>query len=437
MDEHRRRLLALLGTAGVTTLAGCGSDDDDGGTDGTNDPGTATEIPGDGTDDTLRQTATNSGESGQTDSTGAAQTATKTRTIITPGSSDWTSFCFDARNTGHHPSGDPPSGSLSENWRLETEDTALSAVVLNETVYVGTGGLDGHLYALDTATGTERWRQHLDTDIPAPAFADSTLIIGADDIYGLDAATGRLLWTDGTGPYAPLTASDGTVYIGGFSLQAHRAKTGDRVWVSRNDIHAKAAPAVANDTVYIGNDDNEMPGEVVALSMTDGSTTWTFEASRGGFASPAVANGRVYISNAYPRPDAEPWYYGKLFALDAVTGEKHWEFGMAGGAAYSPAVANGTVYIGSANYPGRLFALEADTGEEKWNVEVESPWTCSPVIADGMLFIGNRDGHLYTISTAEGEISGSFQVGGDYVPTPVVNNGQVFVGSKNAFYALM
>jgi hypothetical protein len=31
MNEHRRRVLALLGTTGVTTLTGCGSGNDDNG----------------------------------------------------------------------------------------------------------------------------------------------------------------------------------------------------------------------------------------------------------------------------------------------------------------------------------------------------------------------------------------------------------------------
>jgi hypothetical protein len=43
MDEHRRRLLALLGAGGVTHLAGCGSDDD-GGTVGSDNPGGALET---------------------------------------------------------------------------------------------------------------------------------------------------------------------------------------------------------------------------------------------------------------------------------------------------------------------------------------------------------------------------------------------------------
>src|SRR4029079_6217099 len=57
--------------------------------------------------------------------------------------------------TGVYQGGGPPLLGLA--WRAATDgDVISSPAVANGTVYVGSG--DGHLYALDLASGERRWR---------------------------------------------------------------------------------------------------------------------------------------------------------------------------------------------------------------------------------------------------------------------------------------
>jgi outer membrane protein assembly factor BamB len=70
-----------------------------------------------------------------------------------------------------------------------------SPVVVKNTVYFGSG--DGNVYALDAATGEQRWKFKTGDVVHAsPAFADGVLFFGSWDsyFYAVDAATGKEKW---------------------------------------------------------------------------------------------------------------------------------------------------------------------------------------------------------------------------------------------------
>lgn len=116
-------------------------------------------------------------------------------------------------------------------WTFEGEfDFVVSSpAVADGHVYVGTGaagstGDAGHLYALDAAKGTERWRFVAGEKIlSSPAIAGETLYVGSADshLYALDATTGEKGWEFDTGGDAPIfdgvdsspAVVDGTVYV--------------------------------------------------------------------------------------------------------------------------------------------------------------------------------------------------------------------------------
>ena len=99
------------------------------------------------------------------------------------------------------------------------------AVGIDGTLYVSTGynylgRLDGYVYALDGATGTNKWAFRTgQTSRSSPALgSDGTVYVGADDgnFYALDGATGARKWGIQTGGSAgsPAVGADGTVYVG-------------------------------------------------------------------------------------------------------------------------------------------------------------------------------------------------------------------------------
>ena len=84
-----------------------------------------------------------------------------------------------------------------EQWRRELPDgvfTALAAA--NGLVYLGCR--DGHLYALDMASGEIKWKHKTgDAVVASPVVTARSVIVGSTDgrLYCLDAATGARRWT--------------------------------------------------------------------------------------------------------------------------------------------------------------------------------------------------------------------------------------------------
>jgi outer membrane protein assembly factor BamB len=142
-----------------------------------------------------------------------------------------------------------------------------SPLVWNGAVYFGSG--DGNVYALDAATGAEKWKFKTGDVVHAsPAIADGTLFIGSWDsyFYALDAATGAGKW---------------------------KFKTGEDP-DTHNQQGIQSSAAVMDGTVYFGCRD----AHLYALDEPTGQMKWSYSTKGSWAASPMVKDGKVYS----PRP---------------------------------------------------------------------------------------------------------------------------------------
>lgn len=176
-------------------------------------------------------------------------------------------------------------------WRFEIKEelaeTSACPTVSNGLVYIGstdeyTRGIrqPPYLYALDAATGEQRWRFNPDPankhfhSIEAIAVADDVIYIGTleylptsrfgffSTIYALDAVTGEVLWASRIDPEHgdsglgnPPTVAGGRVYVGTVGwLIAMDAVTGEQLWalnVGENSIND--SPVVVDGTIYVAS----------------------------------------------------------------------------------------------------------------------------------------------------------------------------------------
>jgi outer membrane protein assembly factor BamB len=140
--------------------------------------------------------------------------------------------------------------------------------------------------------------------------------------------------------------------------------------------------------VYIGSNDR-----VFAISTSDGSREWEFEANGSVNWQPTVVNDTVYVHAGERDPQG-------IYALSAEDGAKQWyfEFNDPGTNNYPrvPAVVENRVYIGSRNY---LYAIDATDGAEIWRTDVPINTCSRPVVANGTVLIG-IDGNRYSPPTA-------------------------------------
>jgi outer membrane protein assembly factor BamB len=135
-----------------------------------------------------------------------------------------------------------------------------------------------------------------------------------------------------TGDYSPVAGSN--------------ALSGKLTWSFTTGAAVLSSPAVANGTVYVGSDDNNL----YALNATTGAKVWGYTTGNEVYSSPAVANGTVYVGSDD----------NNLYALNTTTGKLTWSFTTGAAVLSSPAVANGTVYVGSED--NNLYALKATNG---------------------------------------------------------------------------
>jgi eukaryotic-like serine/threonine-protein kinase len=320
-------------------------------------------------------------------------------------------------------------------WSFQTSFSfsVASPVVVDQVAYIGDS--DG-VYALDAATGEERWRFDAGCWASAPSLKDGVIYVGGTDLgadmdgyylYALDAATGEERWRfQAGGSVTSAAVAGGTVYVGSDDnyVYALDGATGKWLWRFKagfeGNVVGFSAPAVADGVVYIGGSDEY----VYALDAGTGELRWRYQASDGSPAL-AVVERVVYVSG----------WLGGLDALDAGTGEVLWGFGsgMSGPAAAS----DGVVYVGSND---GAYAVDATTGEERWLFHTDG-WFASPVVVDGVVYVTSHvipgnEYYIHALDTATGEERWRFQTGGTISP-PAVANGIAYIASGDGYvYAL-
>jgi outer membrane protein assembly factor BamB len=301
-------------------------------------------------------------------------------------------------------------------WKFQTRGHVLSSpTVYAGTVYVGSD--DRSLYALDAATGAEKW--HFETKGGAvnssPAVSkDAVYFLSVDgSFYALDAQTGKQLWKFETEGERRFEAK------GLHGVTPHQQTIPDP-W----DFYL-SSPALYDGAVYFGCGD----GNVYALDAQTGRLKWKFHTHGVVHCSPAVSEGVVYVGS----------WDSYLYALDAATGQEKWRFKTGEdpkifnhvGIQSSPAVAEGTVYFGCRD--AHLYAVDAKTGEQRWNFPTGTTWVItSPAVREGAVYFGTSDTALFcAVDAATGKQRFTVPAGMFIFSSPAVAGDMAYFGSFN------
>jgi len=178
---------------------------------------------------------------------------------------DWPTYRADAGRTGY--TAEPLPAELSLRWTYHARhaptpawplssrlplDRAYQPVVAHGVVYFGSSA-DGKVYALDAASGEQRWCVFTDAPVRyAPAVWKDRVFVASDDghLYCLAAADGKLLWKRRGG-------SDDRMVLGNGRM------------VSR--WPARGGPVVVDDVVYFA----------AGIWPTDGIYLYALDAATG------------------------------------------------------------------------------------------------------------------------------------------------------------
>jgi len=338
-------------------------------------------------------------------------------------------------------------------WRVPTAgDVVSSPTIAGGVVYVGSN--DGHLYALDLATGARRWGAALGSGVSSsPAVGGGLVYAAARDgsVSALDAGTGTRRWRVRTGavllfPWGHESGDywvsspayvDGVVVFGAAdgAVYAVDGASGRVRWRARTEGRIRSSPAVASGRVYVGSFD----GRVYCFDLATGARRWrydtegaTLNSGNYGFdrrsvqSSPAVANGTVYVGARD----------GFLYAIDAAAGTLRWRFDhKVSWVNSSPAVAEGVVFVGSSD--GRFLQAVDSTGKELWRATTDNLVWSSPAVAGAVVYFGDGTGRLHAVDRRTGTERWAFRTASSVYSSPTVSGEYVVVGSTDgSVYAL-
>ena len=327
-----------------------------------------------------------------------------------------------------------------QRWRARVDNAAMgNPIVVDGRVFVGTGdtgfsfsqvlrvqggattGLVRGLafaavYAFDAKTGRQLWRYGTKgEDMSSECFSDGTLFFGNGDghMYALDPASGSVKWianAEGFDSMSSCTVFGGRVYAGFTdpnNLVSVDTKTGVVDWRAtfpniantgmgdnsptvdaRDNLIVQVAVADAKNAAGAATVDTA----VLGVDATSGNVRWKTLLGRGE-SPPAykasvamVRDGMIYVSSPAT---------SRLSAIDAKTGSIVWTSPIPHPSV--PGLGRGAVtYLDGMLYQSTgawLYAWDAKTGALKGNLKIGGRFgICNPVIVGGTIFTTNSWG---------------------------------------------
>lgn len=381
--------------------------------------------------------------------------------VVPDDGSKWTMFGGDLANTRANLNETKLTAQnvsgLRELWSFRGAGCTATPAVYERVVYVPTWG--GKVYALDAATGAQRWMTAL------PDLIDSSPAVTADAIYV----------SDDQGSVHALARADGT-----------------KLWSKLVDTHAEAhlwsSPIYvpSADLVVLGVASGEeavqgpfsFRGSVVALDAKTGEERWKFyttaaDATSGPgaavWATVAVDEMRkqVYVGTGNAYEGVSGPLVDSMLALDLGTGMRMWSrqftandvFSIAGartgaigpdfdiGASANLFQAGGMDIVGVGIKSGDYVAMSRDTGEVLWmtNVtpgSVQGGFIASAAVADNKVFAASNiypqmGAKMVALDAVSGTIVWHKELtGGVAFASVAYANGVAYLGLSNGdFYA--
>jgi len=317
---------------------------------------------------------------------------------------------------------------------------------------------NGHIFTIDTVgtvrafdirTGGQVWASQTPTEKGNQA-----------SLYGGGIAydQGRIYATNGLGFVAALDERNGGL-----------------IWQVRPGGPLRGAPSVANGSVYVISQDNQ----IYSLKEADGTTNWSQQASLEvagvfGSASPAVGQGTVVAGfssgelNAYRYEngrqvwqdalqrtsirtsvsslsdiDADPvidsgqviavGQGGRMVALDLISGQRQWELNLAG--ISTPWVAGDWIFVVTDD--AKLICVARQNGHIRWINQLpqfskpkakkgEIDYS-GPVLAGGRLIVTGSNGVMINVDPTTGSFQSQTNIGAAISLSPVVANSTLYI----------
>ncbi len=261
---------------------------------------------------------------------------------------------------------------------------------------------------------------------------------GVGDVVAMNAADGAILWR--AKPGGPLrgapTVANGSVYVLTQDNQIFSiGQTDGKVqWVQSGTLETQgvfgvAAPAVSQGTVVAGFSS----GELSAYRYENGRILWQDALSRTSIttsvsslsdidAAPVIEDGRVYAVGQG----------GRMVALELATGQRLWEQNFAG--ISTPWIAGEWLFVVTDD--ARLVCLSRSNGKARWISQLKRfdnekkrkggvTWF-GPVLAGNRLILTNSRGEIVSVNPGDGAVGATIETKTPFSLPPIVANSTLY-----------
>jgi polyvinyl alcohol dehydrogenase (cytochrome) len=373
---------------------------------------------------------------------------------------------------------------LKELWTFRGAGCTATPAVAGGVVYVPTWG--GKVYALDAATGVQRWMTALPDLIDSSPAVTATTVYVSDDqgsVHALDRADGKKLWSKLVDMHPEAHLWSSPIYVPSLdilvlgvasgeeavqgpwtfrgSVVALDAKTGEERWkFYTTTADAMSGPGVAvwataavDETrkllfIGTGNGYDGVTGPLVdsllALDLTSGERMWSHQFTAEDAFTIATFAGPDYdlgaSANLFQVGGQDVVGVGIKSGDYAVlardTGEVVWKTNLTtgsvqGGFIASAAVAEDKVFAAGNHYPEMnttLAAFEAASGKVLWKADLMGGTAFASVAyASGVAYLGLSNGDFYAFEAASGKQLVKLAAPDAIAGGPSVANGVVYV----------
>lgn len=281
-------------------------------------------------------------------------------------------------------------------WQQKVSKQGLSSGIEAGEGIVVVGNKKGQLFALDQATGEQKWTTQLSGAILSASLIQSGRVItitNDDTVYAHDLATGQQVWTYNLpnvqfslrGIATPVALDPRTVLI-----------ASSNAYIYALDIISGVPRMQRRVAVSEGRSD------IQRLNDLDGD--------------PVVA-GQFLVTTSYQ---------GQVTVMDLAAQQVVWSEDAS--SLQRPEVFNNTVYVAQAD--GKITAYALTTGEQLWqNDSLLNRQLSNPVILGQDLVVGDLDGVLHLIDPATGQLIGRSKTSGEVRTLRVIDN-QLYVATR-------
>ncbi|WP_445114965.1 outer membrane protein assembly factor BamB [Acinetobacter sp. WZC-1] len=281
-------------------------------------------------------------------------------------------------------------------WETRVSKNGLSSGVTAADGLVIAGNKKGQLFAVDQATGEQKWVAQLSGAVISPALVQAGRVIAiANDgtVFAFDESTGQQAWT-----YKMTNAA--------FSLRGQAAPV---------SIDARTiVVATSNGYVYAIDSLTGIPRMQRRVAVSEGHSDIQRLVDIDG--DPVVA-GQYLVTNSFQ---------GQVTVLDLAAQQVVWSEDVS--SITRPEVADNKVFV--AQTDGKLTAYDLTTGQQLWqNEQLLNRNLSNPVMLGQNLVVGDLDGMLHLINPDSGQLVGRSKTSGEVRSLRVIDQ-QLYASTR-------